>query len=114
MLRLRGTFDGEYLSFDLVASLTRLQQLLAAHLDRHYPGEAVTVTVRLHPELRGRASRRHEEYVFDPVWDGREWIVWEAPQCGADRIDTAPDTIAHPEREEDHDARPHLHLRTHS
>src|SRR5689334_23220827 len=96
MLRLRGTFDGEYISFDLVASVTRLQQLLGEHLDRNYPGEYVTITVRLHPTVRSRASRRHEEYVFAPVWEGREWIVWEAPQPEAAESPHAPDAAGGP------------------
>jgi hypothetical protein len=102
MLRLRGTFDGEYLSFDLVASLTRLQDLLAAHVERRYPGECVTVTVCLHHEVRGRVSRRHEEYVFAPVWDGREWIVWEAPQEGPAPHDQARHASLPAARDEDH------------
>lgn len=111
MLRLRGTFDGEYLSFDLVASLARLQELLADHLDRHYPGECVAVTVALRPEVRYRASRRHEEYICDPVWYGREWIVWEAPHGAADPPTVPP--LAQPldpPAEEARDARPALRL----
>ena len=110
MLRLRGTFDGEYISFDLVASLTRLQDLLAAHLERRYPGECVTVTVCLSPEVRGRVSRRHEEYVFAPVWDGREWIVWEAPQEGSAPNDPAQNTPLPSERAANHADCAHLQL----
>ena len=90
-LKLRGAFDGEYISFDLVASLTELQRLLREHLDLHYPGEHVTVTVTLHRIARSRVSRRHEEYVFAPVWEGREWIVWEAPTVGTDQTVRALD-----------------------
>lgn len=111
MLRLRGTFSGEYSSFDLVASLIRLQQHLAAHLDQHYPGEHVTVTVTLHPEVRGRASRRHEEYVFAPIWDSRAWLVWETPQEAPHEDDSTHEATIHPEHEENHDARTHLPLR---
>lgn len=111
MLRLRGTFDGEYLNFDLVASMARLQQILGAHLEQRYPGECVTVTVSLHPEARGRVSRRHEEYVFAAVWEGREWIVWEAPPVGAPQADPPPDAPAPPADEEDRHARARLHLR---
>lgn len=81
MLRLRGTFDGEYISFDLAASMAKLEQLLGEHLDRRYPGDHVTVTVCLHPTVRGHCSGRHEEYVYAAVWEGRQWIVWEAPDA---------------------------------